>query len=156
LFFGADAATGIAMTVSQPMTVSQTGAEAMAQPPIIAAPTKDARGENFPVGSWLLPRHVRRHVAAYYTFARSADDIADSPTLTREQKIAGLAAMAAALDRGGDERVDPIRTSIAETGIGLDECPQPELRQLGRLAELLSPFRSSGGPLPAADPWREP
>jgi phytoene synthase len=94
----------------------------MAQPPIIAAPTKDASGENFPVGSWLLPRHLRRHVAAYYTFARSADDIADSPTLTREQKIAGLAAMAAALDRGGDDRVDPIRASIAETGIGLDEC----------------------------------
>jgi squalene synthase HpnD/squalene synthase HpnC len=104
------------------MTVSQTGAEAIAKPPIIAAPTKDATGENFPVGSWLLPKHLRRHVAAYYTFARSADDIADSPTLTREQKIAGLASMDAALDRGGDDRVDPIRASIAETGVGLAEC----------------------------------
>ena len=104
------------------MTVSQTGGDAIAQPPIIAAPTKDATGENFPVGSWLLPRHLRRHVAAYYTFARTADDIADSPTLTHEQKIAGLKAMEAALDRGGDDRVDPIRASIAETGIGLDEC----------------------------------
>ena len=47
------------------MTVSQTGAEAIAQSPIIATPTKDATGENFPVGSWLLPRHLRRHVAAY-------------------------------------------------------------------------------------------
>jgi phytoene synthase len=116
LFFGADAATRM------DMTVSQTGAEAIAQPPIIATPTKDAAGENFPVGSWLLPRHLRRHVAAYYRFARTADDIADSPTLTREQKIAGLAAMDAALDRGGDDRVDPIRASIAETGIGLAEC----------------------------------
>jgi squalene synthase HpnD/squalene synthase HpnC len=104
------------------MTVSQTGAEAIAQSPIIATPTKDATGENFPVGSWLLPRHLRRHVAAYYRFARTADDIADSPTLSREDKIAGLAAMDAALDRGGDERVDPIRASIAETGIGLAEC----------------------------------
>ncbi len=104
------------------MTVSQTGAGAIAQPPIIAAPTKDATGENFPVGSWLLPKHLRRHVAAYYTFARSADDIADSPTLSREQKIAGLGAMETALDRGGDDRVDPIRASIAETGFGLDEC----------------------------------
>src|SRR5882757_2354493 len=116
LFLRADAATGI------PMTVSQTDPRAAPQPPIIATPTKDATGENFPVGSWLLPKHLRRHVAAYYTFARTADDIADSPTLTSEQKIAGLAAMEGALGRGGDERVDPIRASIAETGIGLDEC----------------------------------
>jgi squalene synthase HpnD/squalene synthase HpnC len=104
------------------MTASHTGAGAIARSPIIATPTKDATGENFPVGSWLLPRHLRRHVAAYYRFARTADDIADSPTLSREDKIAGLAAMDAALDRGGDERVDPIRASIAETGIGLVEC----------------------------------
>ena len=112
------------------MTVSETGAEtivtaersAVAHPPIIAAPTKDASGENFPVGSWLLPKPLRRHVAAYYRFARTADDIADSPTLSREQKIAGLAAMDAALVRGGDDRVDPIRASIAQTGIGLAEC----------------------------------
>src|SRR5271168_3813740 len=104
------------------MTVSQTGGETIAQPPIIATPTKDATGENFPVGSWLQPRPLRRHVAAYYRFARTADDIADSPTLSREDKIAGLAAMDAALDRGGDDRVDPIRASIAETGIGLAEC----------------------------------
>src|SRR5277367_4142942 len=80
------------------MTVSQTGGETIVQPPIIATPTKDAAGENFPVGSWLLPRHLRRHVAAYYRFARTADDIADSPTLSRDDKIAGLAVMDAALD----------------------------------------------------------
>ena len=33
--------------------------------------------ENFPVGSWLLPRSVRPHVDAIYAFARSADDFAD-------------------------------------------------------------------------------
>jgi squalene synthase HpnC len=104
------------------MTVSQTGTERMTQAPIIATPTKDADGENFPVGSWLLPKALRRHVAAYYRFARTADDIADSPSLSREEKLAGLAAMGAALDRGGDDRVDPIRASVAETGIGLAEC----------------------------------
>jgi squalene synthase HpnC len=104
------------------MTVSQAGGTRVAQSPIIAAPTKDAGGENFPVGSWLLPKPLRRHVAAYYRFARNADDIADSPTLSLEDKVAGLAAMDAALDRGGDDRVDPIRASIAETGIGLAEC----------------------------------
>jgi squalene synthase HpnC len=35
--------------------------------------------ENFPVASWLLPRHLRPHVAAIYTFARTADDFADEP-----------------------------------------------------------------------------
>jgi squalene synthase HpnD/squalene synthase HpnC len=108
----ADAATRIRMTISE------TGAGA----PIVATPTKDAAGENFPVGSWLLPKPLRRHVAAYYHFARTADDIADSPTLSREEKVAGLAAMDVALDRGGDDRVDPICASIAETGVGLAEC----------------------------------
>ena len=33
--------------------------------------------ENFPVGSWLIPRSQRPHVAAVYAFARSADDFSD-------------------------------------------------------------------------------
>ena len=89
---------------------------------IAVAATRDQASENFPVGSWLLPRRLRRHVAAFYRFARSADDIADSPDLTREAKLAGLAQMRDAIRTGGDDRVDPIRASAAETGIGLDEC----------------------------------
>ena len=33
--------------------------------------------ENFPVGSWLLPRAARGHLARIYAFARTADDLAD-------------------------------------------------------------------------------
>lgn len=33
--------------------------------------------ENFPVGSWLLPKHARRHLHRIYAFARTADDLAD-------------------------------------------------------------------------------
>ena len=33
--------------------------------------------ENFPVGSWLLPRGTRRHLHRIYAFARTADDLAD-------------------------------------------------------------------------------
>jgi len=33
--------------------------------------------ENFTVGSWLLPRRLRRHIAAIYAFSRMADDMAD-------------------------------------------------------------------------------
>ncbi len=49
----------------------------------VAAPTSShlelaARHyENFPVGSWLLPKRVRRHLHRIYAFARTADDLAD-------------------------------------------------------------------------------
>ena len=33
--------------------------------------------ENFPVGSWLLPRRLRRPITVIYAFARTADDLAD-------------------------------------------------------------------------------
>ena len=33
--------------------------------------------ENFTLGSRLLPRRLRRHIAAIYAFARTADDLAD-------------------------------------------------------------------------------
>ena len=33
--------------------------------------------ENFTLGSHLLPRHLRRHIAAIYAFARTADDLAE-------------------------------------------------------------------------------
>ena len=33
--------------------------------------------ENFPVASILMPRRLRKPVAAIYHFARAADDIAD-------------------------------------------------------------------------------
>ena len=36
-----------------------------------------AHYENFPVASWLVPAHMRPHIAALYAFARTADDFAD-------------------------------------------------------------------------------
>jgi len=33
--------------------------------------------ENFPVGSWWIPSHLRPHVHTIYAFARAADDFAD-------------------------------------------------------------------------------
>ena len=38
---------------------------------------KGADDENFPVGSFLLPKALRPHVAIYYDLARATDDIAD-------------------------------------------------------------------------------
>ena len=46
--------------------------------------------ENFPVGSWALPRRLRRPVHAVYAFARYADDLAKFK-VTEEQIAAGRA-----------------------------------------------------------------
>jgi squalene synthase HpnC len=46
--------------------------------------------ENFPVASFLLPAHMRPHVAAVYAFARVADDFADEGDLSAEERIARL------------------------------------------------------------------
>ncbi|MDH5558620.1 MAG: squalene/phytoene synthase family protein, partial [Alphaproteobacteria bacterium] len=59
---------------------------------------KNEAGENFPVGSILLPRALRPHVAAYYAFARAADDIADNPALMADDKIARLTRLAEAIE----------------------------------------------------------
>ena len=48
--------------------------------------------ENFPVASILLPRALRRPVAAIYAYARSADDIADEGDLDGATRLALLAA----------------------------------------------------------------
>ena len=51
---------------------------------------KGAHDENFPVASWLIKRRHRPAIHAFYEFVRVADDIADHPTLAREEKLARL------------------------------------------------------------------
>ena len=46
-----------------------------------------AKGENFPVASCLLSGKLRLHIKCFYNFARSADNIADNPTLSSKEKI---------------------------------------------------------------------
>lgn len=55
--------------------------------------------ENFPVASLLVPARLRRPIESIYRFARSADDIADEGDATPEERLAGLAAYQAELDR---------------------------------------------------------
>src|SRR5215469_6978395 len=94
--------------------------------PVTAAPTtvetpsgKWRSAENFPVGSLLIRRDLRPHVHAFYRFARNADDIADNPELSSDEKIRRLDRMAAVLD-GASGRDSPsaaaMRGSLAETG----------------------------------------
>lgn len=81
---------------------------------------KDRGDENFPVGSALIRADLRPHVHAYYTFARNADDIADHPELTPEDKIARLDLMEDVLlgvATGGAPSATRLRASLAETGV---------------------------------------
>lgn len=55
--------------------------------------------ENFPVGSLVLPRRLRRPIHAIYAFARYADDIADEGDASNEQRLAELDALWQELDR---------------------------------------------------------
>jgi len=43
--------------------------------------------ENFPVASMLVPKHMRRAVAAVYAFARRADDFADEPGYSDAERL---------------------------------------------------------------------
>ncbi|MBA2306435.1 MAG: squalene synthase HpnC [Acidobacteria bacterium] len=46
-----------------------------------------AHYENFPVASILLPRRMRSPIAAIYAFARTADDFADEPGRTPDERL---------------------------------------------------------------------
>ena len=86
---------------------------------------KGRRGENFPVGSWLIRRDLRPHVHAFYRFARNADDIADNPALAPDDKVRRLDRMAAILDGApGDDSpaASAMRASLAETGVTAQHC----------------------------------
>lgn len=81
---------------------------------------KDRGDENFPVGSFLIRPALRPHVHAFYTFARNADDIADSPDLAPEDKLMRLDTMEAVLlgqRDGGSPSGIGLRASLAETGV---------------------------------------
>lgn len=54
--------------------------------------------ENFPVASVLMPKRLRKPVAAIYHFARAADDIADEGTLPDETRLQQLSEFTKELD----------------------------------------------------------
>ncbi len=81
---------------------------------------KNKETENFPVGSLLIRPDLRRHVHAFYAFARAADDISDNPLLSGEEKTARLDSFAKSLLDDGCEKtpcVAELRRSLKETGV---------------------------------------
>ncbi len=46
-----------------------------------------AHYENFPVISFLIPKHLQKHIAIIYWFARTADDLADEGNFQEDERI---------------------------------------------------------------------
>src|SRR5512139_3799905 len=70
--------------------------------------------ENFPVASILMPKRLRKPVAAIYHFARAADDIADEGELPDNERL---------------RQLDDFRDELAH--IAADETPsRPLFRHL--------------------------
>lgn len=93
--------------------------------------------ENFPIGSWLLPRRLRRDLAAIYAFARLGDDVADEGTASAADRLAGLQVLearlaACAADPGGG--TDPVFVALGHT-IAAHRLPLEPFR------DLLAAFR---------------
>jgi squalene synthase HpnC len=86
--------------------------------------------ENFTLGSRLLPRHLRRHIAAIYAYARTADDLADEePDPVRA--LAGLDAWERELDACyAGTACHPIFVALAETVRTFDIPIEPFKRLL--------------------------
>ena len=92
---------------------------------------KGARDENFPVASRLISATRRPVILAFYRFVRAADDVADNPALSADQKLALLDRLESALlGRCAEPSAEPLRRQLAERGLG----PKHAL-------DLLSAFR---------------
>lgn len=92
----------------------------MTEQSIETASGKNKNTENFPVGSLLIRAHLRKHVHAYYAFARASDDIADNPLMAADEKLKRLTRFEEVLAGGAGDDVPSatgLRDSLKETKI---------------------------------------
>jgi hydroxysqualene synthase len=89
--------------------------------------------ENFPVASRLIPPAMRPHIAAIYAFARTADDFADEPGLTADERLRRLDDWERRLERPASPS-DPVFFALAHT-VDVHRLP------LTLFTDLLSAFK---------------
>ncbi len=85
----------------------------------------DGHYENFPVASLLLPRHLRRHVAALYAFARIADDMSDEPEYEGRRRECLLNWRSMLADTGKRPPTHPVFLALGATLKELDLPKEP-------------------------------
>jgi len=117
--------------------------------------------ENFPVASVLLPRRLRKPVAAIYHFARAADDIADEGDMPDRERLQRLDEFRAELARIADDTT-PLTPLFINLGAEIREHALPMQpfhdlldaftqdvvkKRYGDFAELLEYCRRSANPV---------
>ena len=118
---------------------------------------KTHRGENFPVASRLVRPELRPAILAFYRFARAADDVADHPTATVEDKLGQLDRMEAGLrgEPAVSDEGEALRLVLQERGLD-DRHPLDLLEAFRRdvtknryadWAELMDYCRYSASPV---------
>ena len=72
--------------------------------------------ENFPVASFILPKHLRRPISVIYAFARNADDFADEGDWSADTRLAKLKDYDDKLDKIAAEQEldDPVFIALAD------------------------------------------
>jgi len=120
---------------------------------------KGAEDENFPVGSFLLPRALRPKVAIFYAFARAIDDIADNPDLSAAEKTGRLDGFDRALLGKTDDpaytKGHRVRTELGGVGNTIGHCrdlivafKQDAVKnRYGDWADLMNYCRHSAAPV---------
>jgi len=91
-----------------------------------------ARGhyENFPVGSALIPRELRRHFFSIYAYSRAADDIADEGSMEPGERVAALDEWERQLREAYEGKPShPVFIALAET-VRERSIPMEPLRDL--------------------------
>jgi squalene synthase HpnC len=88
---------------------------------------KNISYENFPVGSWLLPRALRPHIITFYNFARAADDIADTASIDPDERNRQLDQFIEGITKTNPEYTLPLEPlqmakSLKETNVSKEYC----------------------------------
>ncbi len=106
---------------------------------------KTHHDENFPVASHFIAARHRGPILAFYRFVRAADDVADNPGLSPDEKLELLDRLDAALTGSGpaDPEAEPLKAALAERGLSPRHA-----------RDLLDAFRMDANKLRYAD-WRE-
>jgi squalene synthase HpnC len=88
--------------------------------------------ENFPVGSFLIAKRHRPVVLAFYRVARLADDVADNPRLSPEEKLSQLGLIEKSLTGAGAAVPQAVRLAATLSARSLT---------LDHILDLLEAFR---------------
>jgi len=81
--------------------------------------------ENFPVGSLVMPRRLRKPTHAVYAFARTADDLADEGNAEADERLRALDELKSELDRiqRGEAPLTPLMQRLQREAIAPFKLP---------------------------------